>query len=105
MNGRRLRAGLGIAGLVALVAACEPGPQAQFVKWCSKYDSSVSRCECIAKKVGEDLSKEQYAQLMTAAKSDTSSGGSFSDFMSIVIKAIGDGKAAVSLTAAAMTCN
>ncbi len=104
MKARLIAGTLGIAGLAALVAACEPGPQAQFVKWCGKYESSVSRCECIAKKVGEDLSKEQFAQLMSAAKADTSEGGSFPDFMSVVTKAIGDGKAAVSLTAAAMTC-
>lgn len=100
----KIVAAVGIATVAALVAACEPGPQAEFVRWCSKYDASVSRCECIAKKVGEDLTKEQYAQLVSAAKADTNPNGSFSDFMAVVTKAIGDGRAAVSLTAAAMTC-
>lgn len=105
MTARRLiAAAIGLAGTAALLAACEPSPKDQFVQWCKKYDSSATRCECIGKKVSEDLTKEQFAKLMAAAKADTNPSGSFSDFMGVVTSAIGDGRAAVSLTAAAMTC-
>lgn len=101
---RLIAAAIGLAGSAVVLAACEPSPKDEFVQWCKKYDASPARCECIGKKVSEDLTKEQFAKLMTAAKADTNPSGSFSDFMGVVTSAIGDGRAAISLTAAAMTC-
>ncbi|NJO67819.1 MAG: hypothetical protein HC826_02635 [Rhodospirillales bacterium] len=101
---RLVAAGIGLAGVGLFLAACEPSPQDKFVAWCNKYEPAATRCECIGNKLSEDLSKEQFAKLMSAAKADTSPGGSFSDFVAVVTEAVTDGNAAVSLTAAAMTC-
>lgn len=103
---RRLRlviGGFGLLGVLA-VAGCEPSPEDRFVAWCGKYESKAGRCACIAKKVSQDLSREEFAQLMAAAKADIQPAGSAGDFLAVVGKAVGSGKAAISLTAAAMTC-
>jgi hypothetical protein len=91
--------------VVVPLAACEPSPEDRFVAWCKKYETSTSRCACIAKKVAQDLSRDEFAQLMAAARADTQPTGSAGDFLAVVGKAVGSGKAAISLTAAAMTCS
>jgi hypothetical protein len=102
-NKMLLAGGLVVVGALAL-GGCEPSPKSQVAAWCGKYESNPARCDCIAKKVFEDLSKEDMAQLQAAIKADTSPTGSAGGLMSVIASAIGSGRAAVSLTAAAMTC-
>lgn len=101
---RRIGAGLALFGLGVLAAACEPSPEDRFVAWCKKYEARAERCSCIGRKVSQDLSREELAALMAAAKADPQPAGSTGDFLAVVGKAVGSSRAAISLTAAAMTC-